>query len=67
MVPSGDGCVDPSGLAACVKEADRATDTCASNCDQSSSEYSECYGGCGIGQHEEYIACFVQSCWNQVS
>lgn len=64
--PSGDGCVDPAGLANCVEQENTELDTCVNQCDQNYSEPQDCIAGCGIYQHAAYIGCVVQSCWNQV-
>lgn len=68
--PTGQGCVDPDGFLACYDKQMQLATGCAGACNSTnaagSSGLQNCLVGCNGAQLAGNLACWVQSCWNQV-
>ncbi|KAG9245429.1 hypothetical protein BJ878DRAFT_548083 [Calycina marina] len=68
--PTGEGCVDARGFLSCYAEAVTLTAGCVAGCKETSTIATDthdlCLAGCNGAQLAGNLACWVQSCWNQL-
>ena len=69
--PTGEGCVDPKGFLTCYQTQINKASSCSGLCNSTdaagTSALKQCELGCDGQWHAGNIACWIQSCWNQVS
>jgi hypothetical protein len=72
LVPTDEGCVDPKGLQACVKETDASFTQRALKCNETAAatggtiSEGDCLNQLNNWQNAAYLGCSIQGCWNKV-
>lgn len=72
LYPTGEGCVDPTGVETCVTDVDSLFYAMGSKCNETEATSggqrteADCLRQLSLWQDAAYIGCYIQSCWNKV-